>query len=185
MGKKRRTDVPRRYSSMTLGCIITTAMAVFLALLVMPGAHAGSSSYDLNAMLNEPHPFAQSPNISPPSGPQIQAPAWAQAQFPAPTPYFQTPYSQATYAQPVPGSAPVTKPVTEDTLMALFGLTTASEAVPSQVANSSRAAASAPQIAAAGLPPAKAEDPSFITIGGGWLFSGCCCVGIFCTGSAA
>jgi len=39
---------------------------------------------------------------------------------------------------------------------------------PSQAAKSSRAAASAPQIAAEGAPRVKNGDPSFITISGGW-----------------
>lgn len=79
--------------------------------LVTVGANAGSSTYDLIPLLNDPHPFA--------------------------------PPHSAPVAQPVPAPA------------------TGSGPRQTQVTNSSVAAAS-------GLPQAKADDPSFITIGGGW-----------------
>jgi hypothetical protein len=113
----------------TAGTLMAGIAGILAVLLVTVGANAGSSTYDLIPLLNDPHPFA--------------------------------PPHSAPVAQPAPAPAMAPNPRTEDTLAALLGLTTGSGPRQTQVANSSVAGASA-------QPQAKADDPSFITIGGGW-----------------
>lgn len=138
---------------------LSSALVCGLSLLMVPlGAQAGSSTYDMNTVLNEPHPFAQQPTALPPltSTPQPRMQAVTQS----PDAGTARPY------QPSPVRA--AKPERDDTLLGLFGFTEGEEKPPGQLASSSMAPTTIAQ-AAANPPPAKKGDPSFITIGGGWF----------------
>lgn len=136
-----------------------TASASLVGLLAVvataSGATAGSRAYDLNTMLDEPHPFAQAPTALPPLAPQAQSPAAIQAPYPAAASYFPS------------RAAPAAEQKRDDTLIGLFGFREGETTSPAQVATSAMIPPALAQ-AAAGPPPAKKGDPSFITIGGGW-----------------
>ena len=119
--------------------------AVFALLVVTGGAMAGSSTYDLNPILNEQHPFAK-------------------ASSPIHTPGYQRQIADAA-SKRSPKLGSNTSPVSDDTLVELLGLGKSLKGARTQVA---QAGAAGPQLAAASRAPAKTGDPSFLTVGGGW-----------------
>ena len=128
--------------------ISTAIVAICAMLLTTGGAVAGSSTYDLNPILNEQHPFAGAPSSIKTYERQCQIAATADAKTLI--------------------SGPNASPEADDTLVGLLGLGKRPDSASVQVAQTIQAGAAVGQLAAAVSAPAKTGDPSFLTVGGGW-----------------
>ena len=129
-----------------------TALASVMIMMVMSAsAFSGSSTYDMQPLLNAQHPFAQDPTGLPTGAVQPHNAAPIGAQYSTYNPLSEI----------APSAGPPPEPKADDTLVELLGL---SPSTPPQQAQ----AVVTPQMAAGPPPAAKSGDPSFITIGGGW-----------------